>query len=133
MAPQGFLKSGVLALTLFGLTVAVADEPIKPPVRVTIKDEKAVVVGPSLPIDPAQHLQLNPNNNMMYNITVDGKQMVLGFLQTMFHIDGQVVFPGNFPGRMVVQNQPLPRKPGGKDRRGVMSVFEVKNMSITQT
>jgi hypothetical protein len=115
------------------MAAAWADDPVKSPVRVTIKDEKAVLTGPSLPIDPAQHLQLNPANNMMYSITVDGKQMMLGFMQTMFHIDGQVVFPGNFPGRMVVQNQPLPRKPGGKQRRGVMSVYEVKNMSITQT
>src|ERR1700681_4469058 len=116
-----FFKGGILVFALGGLA-AFADEPAKSPVRVTIKEEKAIVVGPSLPIDPAQHVQLQPSNNMMFGMNVDGKQMLLGLMQTMFHIDGQVAFPGNFPGRMVVQNQPLPRKAGGKDRRGFMSV-----------
>jgi hypothetical protein len=133
MAPQTVVRSGAIALVLLGVGVALADDTIKSPVRVTIKDEKTIATGPSLPVDPAQHLQLNPANNMMFNITVDGKQMMLGFLQTMFHIDGQATFPGNFPGRMVMQNQPLPRKPGGTERRGVMSVYEVRNMTVTHT
>jgi len=133
MAPQRFLRGSLLSLALLGMAVGFADEPIKSPVRVTIKDDKAVVAGPSLPIDPAQHVQLQPANNMMFGMTVDGKQMMLGFMQSMFQVDGQAVFPGNFPGRVVVQNQPLPRKAGAKERRGFMSVYEVHNMTITHT
>jgi hypothetical protein len=58
--------------------------------------------------------------------------MHLGYIQTALRIDGNVMYPGP-PGRMEVTNAPLPRKPGGKPRDGVQSVYSYNNVRITQT
>ena len=104
----------------------------RPPVKVQIKDEKAVVVEPVLPLDPVRHIQTQYGGSMMINLRVDNKTMHLGYISTTFHLDGQIMFPGP-PGRMEVTNAPLPRKPGGKVRDGVMSVYTYNKIRITQT
>jgi hypothetical protein len=110
-----------------------AQEPgSKPPVQVKIQDEKPVVVEAVLPIDPTQHVQLINQANMLVMIRVDNQNLHLGYLQTTFHIDGQIMFAGNPPGRMVIQNQALPNAKDGKPREGRMSVYELGKLSITQ-
>jgi hypothetical protein len=103
-----------------------------PPVQVKIHDDKAVVVEPTLQIDPNVRVQYNMQGNMMLNLRVDQKMLHLGFIQTMFSIDGNFVYPGNPPGRMVVANAPLGKTPGGRARQGVKSVYEYNNLTITQ-
>jgi hypothetical protein len=126
------MVAGLLAMA------AVAQEPaVKPSVRVTINDEKpserpVAVAGHTGPIDPAQHIQIQNQNNMMVNLRVDNQTLHLGFIQTLFHIDGQIIYPGNPPGRLTVQNQPLTKKKDGKSRSGTMSVFEVGKLTIAQ-
>jgi len=121
---------GVFGLTLAGTT----QEPARGPVRVKIVDDKPSIVNvePTLPIEPGQHVQVNGQNNMMVNLRVDNKMMHLGFIQTVLKIDGQVMQPGNFPGRMIAQNQALPQKPGSRKRTGFMSIYEVNKVQITQ-
>ncbi len=122
----------------FFAVAAFAQEPAaKSPVRVTIKDEKPsdvpmVVIGHSGPIDPTQHIQVQSQGNMMVNLQVNNQTLQLGFIQTLFSIDGQYMYPGNPPGRLTVQNQPLPKKKDGKPRSGTMSVCEVGKLTITQ-
>ncbi len=117
------------SLTAAGLSQGPAPAPL---VKVTIQDEKPLIVESNQGIDMRQRLQLNGQGNMMFSIRVDNQTMHLGVIQTMFHIDGQVVFPGNPPGRMVVQSQPLPKTKGGKERTGFKSVYEINSMTIAQ-
>ncbi len=140
----GFQGSVVLALG-FGVlgfsqepagrapTQRSAIAPAKRPVQVKIQDDKPVIALPVLAVDPVPRVQYNVQQNMMVNVQVDRKTMHLGYIQTLFHVDGQVIYPGNPPGRMVLQNAPLPKKPGGRERPGVMSVYEINNVQITQT
>jgi hypothetical protein len=103
-----------------------------PAVNVTIQDDKPLVLESNQGIDPRQRLQLNVQGNMMVNLRVDNQTMHLGFIQTMFHIDGQVIFPGNPPGQMLIQNKPLPKTKSGKERTGFVSAYKIHNMIITQ-
>jgi hypothetical protein len=122
---------------LIGVVLAatsMAQQPALAPVRVKITDDKPNVVEgePNLPVEPGQHAQINGQNSMMLNLRVDNKTMHLGFIQTVLKIDGQVLQPGAFPGRMIAQNQPLPQKPGARKRTGFMSVYEVNKVRISQ-
>src|SRR5580765_3482405 len=86
--------AALLAFTLGGF----AQEPTsKPPVQVKIQDETPVAADVVMPIDPQQHVQLNNQGNMLVNIRVDNQNMHLGYIQTVFHIDGQVMYAGNPP------------------------------------
>lgn len=130
-----FLAGGlVLGIALVGSS----QEPApRPPVLVKIQDEKpteqpVVVIGHSGPIDPTQHIQVQNQGNMMVNLRVNNQTLHLGFIQTLFHVDGQVMYPGNPPGQMKVQNQPLPKKKDGRPRSGSMSVYEIGKLVITQ-
>jgi hypothetical protein len=98
-----------------------------PPVHVKIVDEKPVVLELSGAVDPTPHLQYQTQRNMFLNLRVDNRMIHLGYLQTAFHIDGQVVNPARF----VAQNQPLP-KGRGKPRQGFMTTYEHGPLTITQ-
>lgn len=124
----------LVALVLVAATpLAVAQAPAgKPAVEVTIQDDKQIVVEPIMPLDPQQYVQLNPQGNMFINVQVNNQNLHLGFIQTMLHVDGMVIFPGNPPGRMAIQNQPLPAGKGKKARTGFVSAYEIGKLTITQ-
>ena len=117
-----------LAVTMLGYS----QESIKGPVEVKIQDDKTVVVEPIVPLDPTDHVQLRGMGNMFLQIRADKQNLHLGYLQTMFQIDGRVLFPGNPPGRIVSMNQPLPQGKGKKARTGFVSQYEIENLTITQ-
>src|SRR5579871_3392741 len=119
---------GLLTLVL----PAIPDEPVRNPIKVKIRDDRPVVVEAQLPIEPQQHAQVSGQNNMMVTLRVDSKTMHLGAIQTVLKIDGQIIQPGNFPGRTLVQNQPLPQKAGKRRTTGFYSVYEVNKVQITQ-
>ena len=124
----------ITAMAAFLLTFSgFGQEPvIKSPVDVKIQDEKSVVAEPIQPLDPTVYVQHRAINNMFLMIQVENRNLHLGYIQTMFQVDGRVLFPGNPPGRMVVQNQPLPQGKSKKAKRGSVSVYEVDNVTITQ-
>jgi hypothetical protein len=123
-----------LGLAALGMSLAgEAQEPAgTPPVVVTIRDEKPVVVEAVVPVDPVNHVQLQHFGNMMSAVRVDNQTMHLGAIQTTFKIDDQIVFPGNPPTRMTVNMQPLGKGKSGKVRNGNRSVFEMGKLMVTQ-
>jgi hypothetical protein len=122
----------ILALIAAGAATAQEEPTIKPPVQVTIRDEKPVNTEVVMPIDPAQHVQLQMAGNMLVMVRVDNMNLHLGYLQTVFQIDGNIVYPGNPPGRMTAFNQPLPKTKDGKARVGGVSIYETGKLKITQ-
>jgi hypothetical protein len=121
----------VLVLAVMcGLVVSgFSQEPVQP-YKVTIKDDKPAVqlVESSLPIENAVHAQVS-GGGMMIQLRVNNQTMHLGQIQTVVKIDNQVIQPNQFGGR---QNQPLPKKPGGKARNGFMTGVEFNKIAITQ-
>lgn len=105
-----------------------ADRPPKPPVVVKVQDEKPTVQEAVLPLDPVKYITHQPGGNMGIVLRVENKTMHLGTIYTNFKIGDQVLFPN-----VIRQNLRLPKGPGGKERDGVMSVFEQGKLRITQT
>src|SRR5438093_1134313 len=140
MSQRIFLRCGIPFLT--GLSVVLGsmaadsgESKSGPPVKVTIQDEKPLVVEPVLPIDLVKRVQSQPSGNMDHIVRVDNKTMHLGSINTLLHINGQVVFPGQGGlGRMEVRNQRLkPKTESGKPRDGWMSVYTFGTLRVTQT
>jgi hypothetical protein len=128
------LLLAALVLAPLGLAAAgSAQDAPRPPVRVTVRDDKPVVVEQTLPLDPVKHIAIGHGGAMNITLRVDGKTMHLGSIYTVFHIDGQMVQVGQAPGRIEVNLAPLPRRPGGKPRDGTMTVYTYNDVRITQT
>jgi hypothetical protein len=125
---RGLGLAAVVAATL--ITLSAAGQPA--PVKVTIKDEKPVIVEAVLPVDPTQHVQLQTQGNMMFSVRVDNQTTHLGVIQALFKVDEQVLFPGNPPSQLTVQNQGLAKNKSAKVRNGSRSVCQIGKLVVTQ-
>jgi len=119
------------------LLPALADDTTaaRPPVRVTIRDDKPVVVEPVLPVDPVQRITYQFNQPMAFGLLVDGKRLTfapVGGIMTLFKIDEQILQPGGAPGRLEANRAPLPPYLG-KQRTGEQAIYVCNNVRITQT
>jgi len=113
------------------LVPALADD-LKP-FRVTIRDEKPVVVEAVLPVDPVQHITYQFGGPMDFGLLVDGKRLTfsqVGGIMTLFKIDEQILQPGAPPGR--ITKGPLPPHQG-KKRVGEQAIYAYNNVRVTQT
>jgi hypothetical protein len=110
--------------------------PARPPVRVTIRDDKPVVVEVALPIEPVQRITYHfAGQPMAFGLLVDGKRInyqTPGGIQTTFKIDERIIQPGLAPGRLEVNRAPLPPHLG-KKRIGEQAVYVFENVRFTQT
>lgn len=127
------LVVGVVAVGI-GVASSAQEPQPNPPVQVKIQDEKPTVVEVESggPIDPVQHVALQPQGNMMVVVRVDNQTLHLGAIQTLFKIDNQIMYPGNPPGVMRVFNQRLTKGKGTNQRVGYRSVYEVGKLVVTQ-
>jgi hypothetical protein len=118
----------VLVASLF----AYAQEPAeRPPVRVTIRDEKPTHVEFGLGLDSVQYAQLNGQGSMAYSLGVDNNRLKLETMWTWVQVDEQLTYPGG-SGKMLSQNQPLEKKGADRPRVGHRSVWEHTGVFITQ-
>jgi hypothetical protein len=132
-------SSPVLLALLLGMAallpaLAAENAVPRPPVRVTIRDDKPVVVEPVLPVDPQQRIAYQFGGPMAFGLMVDGKRITfspIGGIMTAFKIDEQVIQPGQAPGRLEVNRGPLPPH-HGKRRIGEQAIYVYNNVRITQ-
>src|SRR5262249_22022139 len=137
MSAKSLLRGSMLVAVLIGLTLALdgsAREKARRPVRVQIQDDKTVVPEPVLPTDPLKPIQYQPAGNLGIGIRSENGQTLHLSHYPMFRIDDQIVSSmmgalGNFE----VNNGPLPRTAGGKERTGFMSVCVRGDLRITMT
>jgi hypothetical protein len=109
-----------------------ADEPGKAPVKVTIEDEKTVVVETALPIDPTPRIRYTPSGLGAQITDEQGRQLHLSHFP-IIKIDEQVSQVGARGGRFEKINQMLPKTAGGKARQGFQAVFTQDDLRITLT
>jgi len=119
------------ALACLALTVG-ADEPAKPPVKVTIEDDKAVIVETALPIDPTPRIRYAASGLGAQITDEQGRQLHLSHFP-IIKIDEQVTQVGARGGKFERVNQSLPRTAGGKNRQGFQAVFTQDDLRITLT
>ena len=117
---------GILAIS------AHTGEPMRPAVKVTIQDEKPVVVEAALPVDPTPRIRYSAAGLGAQIRTEQNQQLHLSHFP-LLNIDGRVMQPGQFGGRFEKNNAILPKTAGGKTRQGFTSVFVIDDLRITMT
>lgn len=119
------------AAACFALEVG-ADEPAKPPVKVTIEDDKAVIVETALPIDPTPRIRYAASGLGAQITDEQGRQLHLSHFP-IIKIDEQVTQVGARGGKFERINQRLPNTAGGRARQGFQAVFMQDDLRITLT
>lgn len=130
----GVALFALACLVTVGALPSETGEPSKPKFNVKIQDEKTIVVDmeDSGAIDPTQRINFNSQGNFYMNInTLQGQTLHLSHFPS-FMINGKLMQQGN-GGRFESVNQPLPKGPGGRMRKGSMTVWSVDNVRVTQT
>ena len=138
------LTIGLTALLAAGWVASSGQEPPRAdnPYRITIKDDKPVVVEVALPIDPTQRIRYQPQGLTAMVNAEQGQTLHLSHFPTL-NIDGQMVQVGGFGGvgvppgrggRFEKQDQPLGKSAGGKMRQGFQTVYlHNKDLRVTFT
>jgi hypothetical protein len=119
------------AVACLALTVG-ADEPAKSPVKVTIEDDKAVIVETALPIDPTPRIRYAASGLGAQITDEQGRQLHLSHFP-IIKIDEQVMQVGARGGKFERINQTLPKTAGDKQRQGFQAVFMQDELRITLT
>lgn len=124
--------SAMLGVLVCGLSLG--GEAAKAPFKVTVQDEKAVVVAAAEgPVDPTVRIKYQPSGNMYMSIQNEaGQTMHLSHFPTLL-IDGQPGLIGQGQGQMQVTNGKLPKTPSGKERNGYMNVCVLNEIKVTQS
>jgi hypothetical protein len=121
----GIIAAGLLAM------LARAGEQGRAAVKVTIEDEKAVIVETAPSVDPTPQIRFTPNALGAQIRDQGNRQLHLSQI-TVLNLDGQVTQAGQ-GGKFEKLHQPLPRTVGGKLRPGYMSVYRLNDLRITMT
>jgi hypothetical protein len=123
LQPRG-RRSFLLALLLTA-AVAVAgtgfaqEKTPAPPVQVNIKDDKAVLLEPVLPVDPARRVNYQPTG-LGVQVRSESNQTLHLSHFPIFKIDNNLYQQGQ-GGRPDFDNRPLPKDKFGKVREGFSS------------
>jgi len=122
----------VVGLVLTSVLFGFAGERDRAPVKVTIADEKPVVVEAMLPLDPTPRVRYTPMP-LGVHLRTDRNQQLHLSNNTILKIDNQVYQAGAGGGRFERQNTPLPRTPGGRMRQGFQTTYTQNDLRITMT
>jgi len=125
------MLSSCLALALASILPS-QSAAVRGPFEVKIADDQPVVVQPLEPVDPQLHAQVNPQGGMYVTIRLNNQQLHTGVIQTLLNIDGMILFPGNAPGMLIAQNQPLPMGKAKKARSGYFTTYKIGGLTIKQ-
>jgi hypothetical protein len=142
MGPRMCTMGFAVLLAAGGVATAGQDVPQPAsPYKITVKDEKRVVVESALPVDPALRIQYAAQGLGVSVNAENGNNLHLSHFPTL-NIDGQISQAGGFGGfggRMPRNNafekinQPLGKTAAGKARRGFTTIFTQNDLRITAT
>jgi hypothetical protein len=111
--------------------LAATAEPGASRVKVTIQDEKPVVVETALPVDPTPRVRYNVAMLSAQIRTEQNQQLHLSHFPVL-NLDGRILPQIQIQGgRFEKNNVALPGTPGGKARQGFMSVYVIEDLRIT--
>jgi hypothetical protein len=112
-----------------------------PQVKVTIRDEKPVVVDPdsspsaidsgSLPVDPKRRIQYNANGFVANIRSEDNQTLHLSHFPS-FMVDAQLYQQGQ-GGQALYFNKQLPKDKGPSSREGFVSAYKYGDIQVTVT
>jgi len=123
---------GLCGLVL--LFAGLAAQEVRSPVKVTIKDGRAIVGAATLPLDPNVRITPQYSGQNSFGLMVEGKNITCspqGSIWQSIMVDGSISNPFASPEQK--QPTPLPATPAGKKRLGTQSTWEHGGIHITQT
>src|ERR1022692_1113043 len=133
------MRYSILGGGLFLLALAAwsGGQEIRGTVKVTIKDGRAVVGEPILPIDPRPRIVPQFSGQNSFGLTVDNKLITCSPQGSIWHsimVDGNMNDPfGDFlGGGRMLQPKPLGPTPSGRKRIGTQSTWKHQNIQVTQ-
>ncbi len=130
MSRLSLVRLSIFVILVGGLAgIAATAEPGASRVKVTIQDEKPVVVETALPVDPTPRVRFNVAMLTAQIRTEQNQQLHLSHFPVL-NIDGRVLQAGQ-GGRFEKNNAALPRTPGGKQRSGFTTVYVIDDIRIT--
>jgi hypothetical protein len=141
MAFQLHFRRFTIGLTalLAAAWVAGAGQEVKGPTgpyKVTVKDDKPVVIEHALPVDPTPRIRFNPQGITAQINAENGGTLHLSHFPSL-NIDGNFQpnnFNGQVPGgRFEKNNQPLGKSASGRMRHGFQTVVIQNDLRITFT
>jgi hypothetical protein len=129
-----FLVGGLAVAwaSAWGAFQAGAGQPEARRVKVTIADEKPVVIEAALPVDPTPRIRYTASNIGAQVRDEQNRTLHLSHFPIL-NIDGRIMQPGAMGGRFEKSNQPLPPTAGGKKRQGFTSSFVFEDIRVTLT
>jgi hypothetical protein len=128
---------GLTVLLAVGLALTFGQD-VQPAYKVTIKDDKPVVIESAVPVDPQLRIRYAPQGLGVQINEENGGTLHLSHFPTL-NVDGQIQQVGGFGGfnnmpgggRFEKQNQALGRTPGGKLRHGFTTIYTQNDLRIT--
>jgi hypothetical protein len=124
---------GVLLVLIWGTWSG--GQEVRGPFKVTIKDGKALLGEPTLPIDMTPRIAPQYSGRNNFGLTVEGKRITCsqqGSIWGSLMVDGNISNPFNEGGGRIVQPSPLPATASGKKRLGTESTWSHAGIHITQ-
>jgi len=128
-------SAAALALAAAFALPGLAQEPARQaPVKVTVKDEKPVVIEPVLPLDTTRRVNYTPTGVGVGVRSENNQTLHLSHYPT-FAIDGQYhqQFQPGMGGQQLYVNRPLPKDKGPKLHGGYVSAYKYGDLVITVT
>ncbi|MBI3409306.1 MAG: hypothetical protein HY040_13250, partial [Planctomycetes bacterium] len=110
-----------------------AGEPSRPAYKVSIQEEKAVVVESDAPIDPVERIRFQRQGNMYITIQDENNRTLHLSHFPSLYLDGRAIQIGQGEGRFEMSGAKLPKSATGKERTGYMTVCVVGDIRVTQT
>ena len=132
------MRYAILAVCgLLGIGAWSIGQEVRGPVKVTIKDGRAIVGEPSLPIDPNPRIRPQFSGMNSFGLMVDNKRITCseqGSIWGSLMVDGNISDPFNdFMGRGLVRDpKQLPPTVSGRKRLGTQSTWKHQNIQVTQ-
>jgi len=122
-------------LFVFTWSTSFGGQEVRGPFKVTIKDGKAALGEPTMPIDQTPRIASQYSGQNSFGLTVEGKRITCspnGSIWGSLMVDGNISNPFNEGGGRIVQPSPLPASPSGKKRLGTQSSWNHASIHVTQ-
>ena len=123
-------------LTFCGFLIVAAwsaGQELRGPVKVTIKDGRAIVGD--LPIDPTPRIRPQFSSMNVFGLTVDNKRITASKVYSIWGllmVDSNISDPFRFIQGRATQPLPLTPTASGRKRLGTQSTWEHQNIQVTQ-
>jgi len=127
-------RSGVLGIVVMvAISAAGAGNGRPTAIKVTIEDEKPIVVEAALPVDPTPRVRYTPGTNMILRVRDQQNRRLHLSHFPVLNIDGQAIRTEGAGIRFEKNNRAFSKKAAGRQRQGHEWVLVHHDLRVTMT